>query len=110
MLDQTVAHFVEIHSLTGLKRFLDKCNKGDKLQELAVEFNIPRSSVSRIRNKMFKRVYVLKEGAIDYLNYKAELHQWIQNEHKKMLAEHIQKETELKHIAGGLNALSSAAK
>lgn len=110
MLDLTVSNFVHRHSLSGLERLLKRLNEGAKLRELCDEFSYPRSSMARIIQTITKKEFVLKQGALDFLNYKAEHHKWIAEQHEKVVSKIISKNAELKHITGGLHAIAQTTR
>lgn len=105
-LDFTTISFVEQHGLHGLQQLLRMLNDGATLTQLAHVFNMPRSSIGRIKNIITEKKYVLRQAALDCLEYKSQQAVEHSKEFQSAINQQIHEQAEFKLIIGGLNALA----
>lgn len=79
---KTVEIFLNKHGLSGLERMRSMCNKGYPLRDIAEKFKVSVPTAGRLRDSLFKCVYIVSEDVKNHLQYEKNRHSWASDQYK----------------------------
>jgi len=82
---KTAEIFLKKHGIRGLEKIRTMCNKGYPLKDIAETFNVSIPTAGRLRESLFKCVYIVSEEVKEHLEYEKKRHHWASTEYEGII-------------------------